>query len=83
MHKKTIIVIALAIIGTGTIMVAAKFSGINFKKDIDVSGIAAVAALISSAVIFYFGYSQTSKSEQIKIVRDIMDRIGLKFKGLG
>ena len=38
---------------------------------------------LSSAVIFYFGYSQTSKSEQIKIVRDIMDRIGLKFKGLG
>jgi len=41
-----------------------------------------IAALISSALIFYFGYSQTKKSEQTKIAREIDDRIQTKSEKL-
>jgi hypothetical protein len=40
--------------------------------------IAAIAALIASPLIFLVGYNRTRKSEQIKIARDIADRIELK-----
>src|SRR5689334_1699762 len=45
-----------------------------------ISDIAAIAAIISSAIIFYLGYNRKSKSEQIKISREVMDRINSKFR---
>src|SRR5262249_20759690 len=60
----------------------AKFFGIPIKSEISISDIisnvTSIAALISSALVFYFGYSQTSKSEQIKIAREATDRIETK-----
>jgi hypothetical protein len=47
---------------------------------LSISDIAAIVALIASSLIFYFGYSRTRKSEQVKISREIMDRINLKFR---
>lgn len=80
MYKKTIIVITIATTGTVAITTAAKLFGITFESKISISDIAAIAALISSAVIFYFGYSRISKSDQIKIARDLMDRIDSKIQ---
>jgi hypothetical protein len=37
--------------------------------------IVAIGALIASTLIFWFGYSRTRKSEQIKIAREVMDNI--------
>jgi len=59
----------------------AKFFGIPIKSEISISDIISNVtsiALISSALVFYFGYSQTSKSEQIKIAREATDRIETK-----
>ena len=53
-------------------------SAITFKPEISISDIAAIAALISSALVFYFGYNRTRKSEQIKIARELMERIERK-----
>jgi hypothetical protein len=48
-------------------------------KEISIGDIAAVAALIASAVTFWFGYIRTRRSEQIRIARDLMDRIQTKI----
>jgi hypothetical protein len=56
--------------------------GLTFKPEISISDIAGIAALISSALIFYFGYSRTRKSEQIKISREVTDRIDVKSRRL-
>jgi len=45
-----------------------------------VSDIAAIGALIASPLIFWFGYSRTRRSEQIKISRELMDRIDVKLQ---
>jgi len=45
---------------------------------IEISDIAAIGALISSALIFWFGYSRSRKSEQIEIARELIDRIDEK-----
>jgi len=45
-----------------------------------VGDLAAIGALIASPLIFWFGYSRTRKSEQIKIARECMDRIKLKHQ---
>src|SRR5215831_14744673 len=42
---------------------------------IEIGDYIAIAALISSAFIFYFGYGRTRKSEQIRIARDRLDTL--------
>lgn len=46
------------------------------------SDFVASVALIISIFTFYFGFSQTSKSEQVKIARELMDRINAKTQKL-
>jgi hypothetical protein len=52
------------------------------KPEISIGDIAAIGALIASPLIFWFGYARTRKSEQIKIAREIMDRIDTKRQKL-
>ena len=54
---------------------AIEIFGILFKPEISIGDITGIAALISSALIFWFGYSRTRKSEQIKIARELTDRV--------
>jgi hypothetical protein len=56
--------------------------GFTIKPELSIGDIAAIGALIASPLIFYFGYSRTRKSEQIKIVRELIDRIEMKRKKL-
>ena len=42
-----------------------------------------IAALISSALVFWFGYSRSRKSEQIKVARELADRIEVDGKKVG
>ena len=49
---------------------------------IEIGDFLAIAALIVSALLFWFGYARTRKSEQIKIARDIMVRIETKTQKL-
>ena len=57
---------------------AIEIFGFAVKPEISIGDIAAIAALVSSALIFWFGYSRTRKSEQNKIARELMDRINTK-----
>jgi hypothetical protein len=57
-----------------------EFLGVKIAPDI--GDIAAIAALIASALIFWFGYRRTRYSEQIKIARELMDRIDIKNQKL-
>lgn len=59
-----------------------EFLGLNIKPELSIGDIAAIGALIASPLIFYFGYSRTRKSEQIKMAREIKDRINLKIESL-
>jgi len=52
------------------------------KPDVSWGDIAAIGGLIASPLIFYFGYAQTKKSEQIKIAREVMDRVDMKYQSL-
>jgi hypothetical protein len=59
--------------------------GFAIKPEISIGDIAGVGALISSALVFWFGYSRSRKSEQIKIVRELAERIeasGTKLEDL-
>lgn len=59
--------------------------GFLFKPEISIGDITGIAALISSTLLFWFGYSRTRKSEQIKIAREQSDRVSTKkqqFDGL-
>ena len=62
---------------------AIEIFGFLFKPEISIGDIAAIAALISSALIFWLGYSRTRKSEQIKIGREHMDRLDDRSSKLG
>lgn len=59
---------------------AIEIFGFAVKPEISIGDIAAISALISSALIFWFGYSRTRRSEQVKVARDLMDRIELKLQ---
>jgi hypothetical protein len=59
-----------------------KFLGLKIIPEISIGDIAAIAALIASPLIFWFGYSRTRKSEQIKIAREHMDRLDKKYAKL-
>ncbi|HEY7080246.1 MAG TPA: hypothetical protein VH500_11125 [Nitrososphaeraceae archaeon] len=56
--------------------------GLTFKPEISISDLAAIAALISSAVVFWSGLNQTRKSEQTKIAREVTDRIDMKTENV-
>ena len=59
--------------------------GFLFKPEISIGDITGIAALISSTLLFWLGYSRTRKSEQIKIAREQSDRVSTKkqqFDGL-
>jgi hypothetical protein len=45
--------------------------GFTIKPEISIGDIAAVGALVASPLIFWFGYSRTRRSEQIKVAREI------------
>ena len=59
---------------------AIEIFGFLFKPEISIGDIAAIVALIASPLLFWFGYSRTRKSEQIKIARELMDRTNIKIK---
>lgn len=61
---------------------AIEIFGFIVKPEISISDIAAIGALIASPLIFWFGYSRTRRSEQIKIARGLMDRIDVKLQKL-
>jgi hypothetical protein len=61
---------------------AIEILGFTLKSEISIGEILAFVALIASPLIFWFGYIRSRKSEQIKIAREVIDRIDVKSRRL-
>jgi hypothetical protein len=61
-------------------MLPIHFLSIGISEAISISDLAAIVALIASPLIFWIGYSRTRKSEQIKIARELLESISMKYR---